>query len=175
MTANRLPSIQAIRQSYYQHRPPVVMTNSAVSRGRSLTPPSFKQNARLSSTHHLRAQNSYSMYYPHHSAVYSDSNYYRTYGDPYFMQRLPPSTFFTPLPSSPTQSSSHTHRSTYSSSGLRRSSPEMSYRRTRRSHSRSRNGLRYEIQVVLFLFFIIDDNQDRFIPRTVNFTISLLF
>jgi hypothetical protein len=62
----------------------------------------------------------------------------------------------------------------YSSSGFDRYSPVMSHRRTKRSRSRSRR--RYEVRLLLSLsLFVIDNNQDRFIHRTANITISLLF
>jgi RNA recognition motif-containing protein len=139
ITANRLPSMQSIRQSYYQHHPSTMMTNSAMSRGRSLTPPSLKQNARLSSMNHLRTQDFYPPYYPH-PAVYADSAYYRAYGDPYLMQRLPPPTFLpSASPPPPPPSSSRAYRNMYSSSsGFDRYPSVMSHRRPQRSRSRSR-------------------------------------
>ncbi|CAF2511108.1 unnamed protein product [Rotaria sp. Silwood2] len=145
VTANRLPPMQAIRQSYYQYHPSTIVPNSTMSRGRSLTPPSYKQNARLSSMNHLRTQDFYPPYYPQHSTVYTDSAYYRAYGDPYLMQRLPPPTFLPPTSSSPpppppppsSSSSSHAYRNMYSSSGSHRYPPVTSHRRTRRSRSRS--------------------------------------
>ncbi|CAF0724117.1 unnamed protein product [Rotaria sp. Silwood1] len=139
VTANRLPPMQSVRQSYYQYQPSTMMSSSTISRGRSLTPPSYKQNARLSSMNHLRTQDFYPPYYPQHSAVYTDSNYYRTYGDPYLMQRLPPPAFLPPTssPPPPPSSSSHAYRNMYSSSGLHRYPTVTSHRRTRRSRSRS--------------------------------------
>lgn len=148
VTANRLPSMQSIRQNYYQYHPSSMMPNSAISRGRSLTPPSFKNNARLSSMNHLRTPDFYPPYYPPHSAVYPDSTYYRTYGDPYLMQRLPPPSFLPPV--SPPSSSSHAYRNMYSSSGLRRYSKETSRKRTRQS----RDGRRYEVRSLLPLLFL---------------------
>ncbi|CAF1151312.1 unnamed protein product [Rotaria sordida] len=151
VTANRLPSMQAVRHSYYQYHPSTIMTNPTISRGRSLTPPSYKQNARLSSMNHLRTQDFYPPYYPHHSTIYPDSTYYRTYGDPYLMQRLPPPAFLPPtsssspppppLPSS-SSSSSHAYRNMYSSSGFHRYPQVTSHKRTRRSQSHSRSGRR---------------------------------
>ncbi|CAF1029040.1 unnamed protein product [Adineta steineri] len=143
VTANRLPTMQSMRQNYYQHHPSTMMSSSTMSRGRSLTPPSFKQNARISSMNHLRSQEFYPPYYPHHPAVYSDPAYYRAaYGDPYLMQRLPPppppAAFFPPTSPPPSSSSSRSHRNMYSSSGLDRYPPVMSHRRSQRSRSRSR-------------------------------------
>ncbi|CAF0970887.1 unnamed protein product [Adineta steineri] len=142
VTANRLPTMQSMRQNYYQHHPSTMMSSSTMSRGRSLTPPSFKQNARISSMNHLRSQEFYPPYYPHHPAVYSDPAYYRAaYGDPYLMQRLPPpppTAFFPPTSPPPSSSSSRSHRNMYSSSGLDRYPPVMSHRRSQRSRSRSR-------------------------------------
>ncbi|CAF0880265.1 unnamed protein product [Adineta steineri] len=142
VTANRLPTMQSMRQNYYQHHPSTMMSSSTMSRGRSLTPPSFKQNARISSMNHLRSQEFYPPYYPHHpAAVYSDPAYYRAaYGDPYLMQRLPPppAAFFPPTSPPPSSSSSRSHRNMYSSSGLDRYPPVMSHRRSQRSRSRSR-------------------------------------
>ena len=128
VTANRLPSLQSVRQSYYQHPPP-----STMSRGRSLTPPSFKQNARLPSMSHLRTSDFYPPYYPPHPAMYNDSTFYRTYGDPYLMQRLPSSHFLPPT------SPPHAYRHMYSS--------VTSHRRNRRSRSRSRR--RYEYWTIV--------------------------
>ncbi|CAF0789338.1 unnamed protein product [Rotaria sordida] len=144
VTANRLPSMQAFRQNYYQHYPLTMTTNPiTTSRGRSLTPPSFKQNLRLPPMHHLRSQD---FYYHHHPTLYSDPTYYRTYGDPYLMQRLPPPAF---LPSSPppssSSSSSRAYRNMYSSSGINRYttniSASSSHHRRSRSRSRHRNSL----------------------------------
>ncbi|CAF2632905.1 unnamed protein product [Rotaria sp. Silwood2] len=143
VTANRLPSMQMFRQSYYQHYPLTMTTNPmTTSRGRSLTPPSFKQNACLPPMHHLRSQD---LYY-HHPAIYSDPNYYRTYGDPYLMQRLPPPVFLpsTPPPSSSSSSSSRAYRNMYSSSGINRDTSNISTSsHHRRSRSRHRNSLSY--------------------------------
>ncbi|CAF3807245.1 unnamed protein product, partial [Rotaria magnacalcarata] len=136
VTANRLPSMQAIRQSYYQYHPATMMTSSVMPRGRSLTPPSLKQNARLSSINHLRTQDFYPPVYPLHSAVYPDSAYCRTYGDPYLMQRLPPPSYLPPVPSPPPPSSLSSYRNMYSSSGHHRNPPETSHNRTRQSRSR---------------------------------------
>ncbi|CAF3334562.1 unnamed protein product [Rotaria socialis] len=137
VTANRLPSMQAIRQSYYQYHPATMMASSVMPRGRSLTPPSFKQNARLSSMNHLRTQDFYPPVYSPHSVVYPDSSYYRTYGDPYLMQRLPPPPpSYLPPVSSPPPSSLSSYRNMYSSSGHHRNPPETSHRRTRQSCSR---------------------------------------
>ena len=131
VTANRLPPMQVFRQSYYQQYPSTMLNNSiSTSRGRSLTPPSFKQNSRLPSMHHLRSQD---LYY-HHPSVYSDPAYYRTYGDPYLMQRLPPPSAFLP-PTSP----SRTYRNMYSSSGMDRMSSFQHHKR-----SRSRSQRRYD-------------------------------
>jgi len=131
--------MQGIRPSYYQHQPSTMMSNSTISRGRSLTPPSFKQNhARLSSMNHLPTQDFYPSYYPQHPAVYTDPAYYRAYGDPYLMQRFPPPPFL-PLTSSPPSSSSRSYRNNYASSGLDRYPPVMSHKRTQRSRSRSRS------------------------------------
>ena len=66
---------------------------------------------------HLRSQD-FIPYYPH-PAVYSDPAYYRTYGDPYLMQRLPPPAFLPPT-SPPPSSSSRAYRNMYSSSGIDR-------------------------------------------------------
>jgi RNA recognition motif-containing protein len=130
VTANRLPPMQTFRQSYYQHYPPGIIPDPpTMSRGRSLTPPSFKQSFHLPSMHHLRSQD---LYYQH-PAIYSDPAYYRTYGDPYLMQRLPPpppSAFLPPTSSPP----SRAYRNTYSSSGIDRYTGN----RHRRSRSRSR-------------------------------------
>jgi hypothetical protein len=142
--------MQTVRQSYYQHHPPTMTTNSALSRGRSLTPPSFKQNARLSSMNHLRTPDFYPPYYPH-PAMYTDPAYYRAYGDPYLMQRLPPPPPFLPHPTSP-PSSSRAYRNMNSSSDLDRYPPLMSHRRTKRSRSRSRR--RYEVRLLLSLSFL---------------------
>ena len=148
--------MQAIRQNYYQHHPSTMMVSSAMSRGRSLTPPSFKQNARLSSMNHLRTQEFYPSYYPPHPAVYADPAYYRTYGDPYLMQRLPPPAFLPPTssppPPPPPSSSSRAYRHMYSSSSdLDRYPPVMPRRRTQRSRSRSRSRRRYEVRLLLSL------------------------
>ncbi len=120
-----------------------------MSRGRSLTPPSFKQSFHLPSMHHLRSQD---LYYQH-PAIYSDPAYYRTYGDPYLMQRLPPpppSAFLPPTSSPP----SRAYRNTYSSSGIDRYTGN----RHRRSRSRSRrryekDDIHIELFVVIHLFF----------------------
>ena len=124
--------MQTFRQSYYQQYPSTMLPNSnSTSRGRSLTPPSLKQNTRPSSMQHFYYQQ------PH---IYSDSSYYRTYdGDPYLMQRLPPPTFLSSTsPSS--SSSSRAYRNTYSSSSaMDRYSTNMSNSsRHRRSRSRRR-------------------------------------
>ena len=174
VTANRLPSMQSVRQSYYQHHPPSVMANSAMSRGRSLTPPSYKQNARLPSMNHLRTQDFYPPYYPPHPAAYHDPAYYRTYGDPYLMQRLPPPGFLPPT-SSPPPSSSRAYRHMFSSSSdLDRHSSGMSRRRSRRSRSRSRR--RYEVRPLLSLSFLssIIIEIDLY-HRTTNITSFLIF
>ncbi|CAF3193165.1 unnamed protein product [Rotaria socialis] len=139
VTANRLPPMQVFRQSYYQHYPySMPLTNSSMaSRGRSLTPPSLKQNSRLSSMHQLQSQD----FYYHHQAMYSDPAYYRAYADPYLMQRLqPPPTYLptTPRPSS-SSSSSRSYRNMYSSSGINRyTSNTPAVTRHRRSRSRHR-------------------------------------
>ncbi len=166
--------MQSIRQSYYQHHPSTMMTNSAMSRGRSLTPPSLKQNARLSSMNHLRTQDFYPPYYPH-PAVYADSAYYRAYGDPYLMQRLPPPTFLpSASPPPPPPSSSRAYRNMYSSSsGFDRYPSVMSHRRPQRSRSRSRR--RYEVRLLLSLSFLSSIIiQNRFIHRTANITSFLM-
>ncbi|CAF5094167.1 unnamed protein product, partial [Rotaria sp. Silwood1] len=144
VTANRLPPMQVFRQNYYQHYPLPMTTNPmTTSRGRSLTPPSFKQNARLPSMHHLRSQD---ICY-HHPAMYNDPAYYRTYGDPYLMQRLPPPAFLpsTPPPSSSaSSSSSRAYRNMYSSSGINRYTSNISassHHRRSRSRSRHRNSI----------------------------------
>ena len=164
-----MPSLQAIRQNYYQHPPSAMMGNSGVSRGRSLTPPSLKQNARVSSMNHLRAQDFYPPYYPPHPAVYADPAYYRTYADPYLMQRLPPPAFLSST-SSPS-SSSRAYRNMYSSSNLDRYPSTMSDRPRRRSRSRSRR--RYEVRLMLSLSFSVI-NRIRFIHRTVHITSFLM-
>ncbi len=130
----------------------MISNPAAISRGRSLTPPSFKQNLRLPSMNHLRAQD---LYY-HHPAIYSDPTYYRTYGDPYLMQRLPPPTFL-PSTSSPPSSSSRPYRNMYSSSGIDYYTTNMS---TLQNHRRSRSRRRYEkdkiyidLYVAIHLFF----------------------
>ncbi|CAF1129403.1 unnamed protein product [Adineta steineri] len=132
VTANRLPSMQAFRQNYYQQYPSDIIPNSSMlsSRGRSLTPPSFKQNSHLS----LRSQDLY--YHQHHPAMYSDPVYYRAYSDPFLMQRLPPPAFLSPTSSS----SSRPYRNMYSSSGDidRYTGHLSSVQRTKRSRSRSR-------------------------------------
>ncbi len=139
-------------QSYYQHHPATMMTNSTLSsRGRSLTPPSFKQNPRLSSMNHLPPQDLYSPYYPH-PALYTDPAYYRTYGDPYLMQRIPPPPPpFLPPTSPPPSSSSRAYRNMHSSSDFDRYPSSMSHRRKKRSRSRSRR--RYEVRLLLSLSF----------------------
>ena len=140
-----------LRQSYYQHYPSTMMTNSTLSsRGRSLTPPSFKQNPRLSSMNHLRTQDFYPPYYPH-PALYADPAYYRAYGDPYLMQRLPPPAFLPPT-SPPPSSSSRAYRNMHSSSDVDRYPPLMSHRPKKRSRSRSRR--RYEVRLLLSLSFL---------------------
>lgn len=144
----------AVRQSYYQHYPSTMMPNPAMPRGRSLTPPSFKQNSRLPSMSHLRTQDFYPPYYPPHPAVYTDPAYYRAYGDPYLMQRLPPPPGFLPSNSPPPSSSSRAYRNVYLSSDVDRYPPVMSQRRTRRSRSRSHNRRRYEVRQLLFLSFL---------------------
>lgn len=127
--------MQVFRQSYHQHYPSTVLPNpSTTTRGRSLTPPSFKQNPRLSSAsmHQLRAHD---LYYQH-PAIYSDPAYYRTYGDPYLMQRLPQPALFSSISPPP---SSRSYRNMYSSSGIDRYTTNMStLQRHRRSRSRSR-------------------------------------
>jgi hypothetical protein len=168
--------MQSLRQSYYQHQPSTMMTSSAISRGRSLTPPSFKHNARLPPMNHLRSQEFYPPYYPHHPAVFADPAYYRTYGDPYLMQRLPPPppSSFIPSTSPPPSSSSRAYRNMYSSSGMDRYPTVMSHRRTqestltRRSPSRSRR--RYEFQLLLSFPFISRSIYTSY----CYFTISLL-
>jgi hypothetical protein len=125
--------MQVFRQNYHQYYPPTMISNPVTtSRGRSLTPPSFKQNPRLSSMNHLHAQD---LYYQH-PAIYSDPTYYRAYGDPYLMQRLPPLAF---LPSVSPPPSSRAYRNMYSSSGIDRYTTNMStLQHHRRSRSRSR-------------------------------------
>jgi RNA recognition motif-containing protein len=132
VTANRLPPMQVFRQNYHQYYPPTMISNStSLSRGRSLTPPSFKQNSRLPSMHHLRTQD----FYYQQPAIYSDPAYYRTYGgDPYLMQRLPPPAFL-PSTSPPL---SRAYRNMYSSSGIDRYMTTVSYHRRSRSRSRRR-------------------------------------
>ena len=139
--------MQVFRQNYYQQ-----YSSNSISRGRSLTPPSFKQN---SSINHLRSQD---FYYPHPS-IYSDPAYYRTYGDPYIMQRLPPPAFLPPT------SLSRSYRDTYSSSSMDRMS---TFQHHKRSRSRSRR--RYELRLLLSLSFFIIKN--RFIHRTTNIFFS---
>ncbi|UJR25928.1 hypothetical protein I4U23_007276 [Adineta vaga] len=137
VTANRLPVMDSMRHNYYQNHPIAMMPASAMSRGRSLTPPSFKQNARVSSMSHLRSQDFYPPYYPHHPAVYTDPAYYRAYGDPYLMQRLPPppSAFFR---STSPSSSSRAPRHMYPSSDYDHPPPVSSHKRSsRRNRSRS--------------------------------------
>ncbi|CAF2156008.1 unnamed protein product [Rotaria magnacalcarata] len=139
VTANRLPPMQVFRQSYYQHYPySMPPTNSSMtSRGRSLTPPSLKQNSRLSSMHQLQSQD----FYYHHQAMYSDPAYYRAYADPYLMQRLqPPSTYLPPTPRpSSSSSSSRSYRNMYSSSGIDRYTSNTSAAVTHHRRSRSRH------------------------------------
>jgi hypothetical protein len=140
--------MQAFRQNYHQHYPSTMISNPvSTSRGRSLTPPSFKQNSRLPSVHHLRSQD---LYY-HQPSIYSDPAYYRAYGDPYLMQRLPPPTFLPPT------SPSRVYRNMYSSPGIDRMS---TFQHHKRSRSRSRR--RYEIKIkststcsLLFIFSTI--------------------
>ncbi len=133
--------MQVFRQNYYQNYPSsTILSNSSssISRGRSLTPPSFKQNVHLPSMHHFRTQD----FYYEHPTIYSDPTYYRTYsGDPYLMQRLPPPppTFL----SSTSPPSSRAYRNTYSSSGIDRYSTNIStssHHRRSRSRSRHRYG-----------------------------------
>jgi hypothetical protein len=136
--------MHSMRPNYYQHQPSTMMTSSAVSRGRSLTPPSFKQNAHASSMNHLRTQDFYPPYYPHHAAVYNDPAYYRAYGDPYLMQRVLPPPFFPSTSQPPPSSSSRSYRNMYASSTLDRYPPVTSHRRSQRSRSRHR----YEVRLL---------------------------
>jgi hypothetical protein len=144
VTANRLPSIQSYRSNAYQHLHPSMMmmnNSSTISRGRSLTPPSLKPSARLSSMHHMRSEDFYPPYPP---SYYMDPAYYRPYDDPYVMQRLPP------FPSSLISASSTSSRSyghMYASSNFNRYPPGVYHRRSR-SRSRSRSRRRYETRPV---------------------------
>lgn len=146
VTANRLPSMQSVRHNFHQYHPSSMMANSSTSRGRSLTPPSLKQNARTSSMNHVRTHDFYPPYYPPHLAMFSDPAYYRAYGDPYLMQRLPPGAFLPPS-SSPPSSSSRAYRNMHSSSNSDRYPPVSSRKRTRRS--RSPNRRRYDVWLLL--------------------------
>jgi len=141
--------MQVFRQNYHQYYPPAMIPNPGItSRGRSLTPPSFKQNPRLSSMNHLRPQD---LYYQH-PAIYSDPTYYRTYGDPYLMQRLPPPAFLPSASPAPPPSSSRGYRNMYPSSGIDRYTTNMStlqHRSRSRSRSRRRYG-KYKIYIDLF-------------------------
>ena len=112
--------MQVFRHNHHQPYASATISNSvSTSRGRSLTPPSFKQNARLPSMHHLHTPD----FYYQHPAIYSDSAYYRTYGgDPYLMQRLPPPAFLPPT----SPPSSRPYRNLYSSSNIDRYSTNLS-------------------------------------------------
>ncbi|UJR22989.1 hypothetical protein I4U23_026016 [Adineta vaga] len=78
VTANRLPRMQVFHQSYPQHNIPNLMENPPITpRGRSITPPSLKYKSSLLS----RSRN---LHHQHQSSMY---------GDPYVVQRLPPSAF----------------------------------------------------------------------------------
>ena len=140
--------MQSIRHNFHQHHPSSMPVNSSSSRGRSLTPPSLKHSARVSSMNHVRTQDFYPPYYPPHPAMYSDPAYFRAYGDPYLMQRLPPGAFLPPPSSSP-PSSSRAYRNMHSSSNSDRYPPVSSRKRTRRS--RSPNRRRYDVRLLLSL------------------------
>ena len=142
--------MQSVRHSFHQYHPSSMAVNSSMSRGRSLTPPSLKQNARVSSMNHVRTHDFYPPYYPPHPAMYSDPAYFRTYGDPYLMQRLPPGGFLPPPLSPPsTSSSSRAYRNMHSSSNSDRYPPVSSRKRIRRS--RSPNRRRYDVWLLLSL------------------------
>lgn len=128
-----------------------MMASSSTSRGRSLTPPSLKQNSRVSSMNHVRTQDFYPPFYPPHPAMYTDPAFYRAYGDPYLMQRLPPGAFLPPRSSPPPSSASRSYRNMYSSSNSDHYPPVASRKRSRRS--RSPNRRRYAMQLLLSLFF----------------------
>ena len=137
VTANRMSALPAYRQNYYQPpHPSMLMNSAAMSRGRSLTPPSFKQNARTSSMrHHLRPDDFYSPYPPN---LYMDPAYYRSFDDPYAMQRLQP------FPSSMIPpSSAHPYGHLYASANFDRRPPGAFQRR-----SRSPTRRRYELRLV---------------------------
>ena len=98
--------------------------------------------------HSLR---SHELYYPQHPTMYSDPTYYRAFGDPYLMQRIPPSTY---LPSTFTTTtiliiSSRAYRNMYSSSGINHYATAIasSSSQYRRSRSRSRSRHRYETNI----------------------------
>ncbi len=130
--------MQVFRQNYYQHYPSTTIS----SRGRSLTPPSFKQNSRLPSMHHLRAQD----FYYQHPAMYSDPAYYRTFGDPYLMQRLPPPAFL-PSTSPPPLSSSRVYRNMSTLQQHRRSRS-----RSRRRYDKKKNKIDIDLFVAIHRF-----------------------
>lgn len=114
----------------------MLMNNAAMSfRGRSLTPPSFKQNTRTSSMRHLRPDD---FYPPYHPSLYMDPAYYRPFDDPYAMQRLPP------FPSSMIPpSGAHPYGHMYASADFDRRPPGAFHRR-----SRSPTRRRYELWLV---------------------------
>lgn len=145
MTANRLPPMQVFRQSYYQHYPaPMARNGSGPSRGRSLTPPSFKQNSYLSPMHSLR---SHDLYYHQHPTMYSDPTYYRAFGDPYLMQRIPPAPYLPSTSPPPSSLSSRAYRNMYSSSGINHYATAIASSSSQYRRSRSRSRHRYETNI----------------------------
>ena len=133
--------------SYQQHstHPSLVTNSSSMGRGRSLTPPSFKQSSHLSSMHHLRSDDYYSPYPAH---FYMDpSAYYRPYDDPYGSSRFPP--FFPSMISS----SSRAYGDLYASANADRHRRSRS--RSRRRYASFVNGLR-RLCVVLLRVIVLN-------------------
>ena len=125
--------MQVFRQNCYQQYPPMMTTYpGTTSRGRSLTPPSYKQGLHLRPIHHPHSQD---LYY-HHPYVYSDSAYHRTYRNQYLMQRLPPSVPV-PLVLSSSLLWSRAYRKIYSLSGVNHYAVNLSSSsRCRQNHNR---------------------------------------
>ena len=131
-----------------------MMASATTSRGRSLTPPSLKNHARPPSMHHLRGPDYYS---PYHPPMYPDPAYYRTYGDPYVMQRLPPAPAFAGPSFISPPSSSRSYRHMYSSSDLDRYPSDVLHRRMHEpaSMQRSRSRRRYALRPFSSVSFIL--------------------
>lgn len=80
----RSTQVHGYRPNFYPYPPPSVMINSsAISRGRSLTPPSFKKVGRMPPI-------SGDFYPPYPPNFYPEPNFYRSFDNSYYIQRFPP-------------------------------------------------------------------------------------